>query len=578
MKRYLTFLVALSALISCKSPKDGEYTLHLLTTNDVHGRYFDSLYVSDAVRPSLLSVSAYVDSLRNVWGEENIVLIDAGDCIQGDNASYYYNFIDTVSTHLYARMVDHIGYDAVVVGNHDIEAGHPVYDRIRKDMKAPFLAANAIDEDTGRSYFEDYVVLKKGGLKVAVIGFTNANIKNWLSPNLWEGMDFRSITEMAQELVDEVRRKERPDVVIVATHTGTGKGDGTQYESQGLDLFDSVSGVDFVICAHDHRPVVHVNDSICLVNAGSHCRNLGHGQITLTYEGGKLVSKSLSGDLIYVDKKRVDQEMKTAFAADYKAVKDFTTMEVGTLLTDLRTRDAYAGKSDYLNLLHTLSLRCSPAQISLAAPLTFNGFVRKGTLLFNDLFTIYPFENQLFVVKMTGKEVKDCLEYSYDSWINTISSSDEHLLQIVNASDPRNGTKRWSFVNRSYNFDSAGGLNYLVDVTAPAGERIRISALADGTPFDLSAWYNVAVTSYRASGGGGILREGAGIDTDRIDERVVRYYPEIRDILYDYLLENKVIDPSVIGDESVVGSWRFVPEELASKALDRDMALLFPRR
>lgn len=578
MKRYLTLLTALLSLFSCSAPKDGEYTIHLLTTNDVHGRYFDSLYVSNSVRPSLVSISAYVDSLRNEWGADNIVLLDAGDCLQGDNASFYYNFIDTVSTHLYARMVDYIGYDAVVVGNHDIETGHRVYDRVRKDMKAPFLAANALDVSTGKSYFDDYVILKKGGLKVAVIGFTNANIKNWLSPKLWEGMEFTSLIPMAQEIVDKVRKEENPDVVIVATHTGCGFGDGSQYEGQGLDLFNSLTDVDFVVCAHDHRPIIHQNDSICLVNAGSHCRNLGHGQINLRYEKGKLVSKSLSGDLIYVDKKVVDEEMKAEFAADFKAVKDFTTMEVGTLMTDLRTRDSYAGMSDYLNLLHTLSLNCAPAQISLAAPLTFNGFVKHGTILFNDLFTIYPFENQLYVIKMTGKEIKDCLEYSYDRWINTVESGQKHVLKIVNAPDPRTGTKRWSFVNRSYNFDSAGGLDYVVDVTEREGNRVKIASLADGTPFDLDAEYNVAVTSYRASGGGGILREGAGIDTDRIDERVVEYYPEIRDILYQYLLDNKVIDPAVIGNPSVIGKWSFVPENVVRPALDNDMKLLFPSR
>lgn len=578
MKRYIYILAALFSIAACTAPKNGEYTIHLLTTNDVHGRYFDSLYVEDAVRPSLITVSAHVDSLRALWGKENVVLVDAGDYLQGDNASFYFNFIDTVSTHLFARMVDYIGYDAVVVGNHDIETGHPVYDRVEKDMKTPMLAANAISDKTGKSYFKDYVILKKGGLKVAVIGFTNANIRNWLSPKLWSGMDFNSLIPMAQEVVDQVRKKEKPDVVIVATHSGTGRGDGSLLESQGIDLYSSLSGVDFVVCAHDHRPVIQHNDSICLVNSGSHCMNLGHGQITLKFENGALVEKVISGSLIPVDKNKADVQMRKMFAADYKAVKDFTKLEVGTLMTDLVTRDAYKGMSDYLNLLHTLSLGCTPAQLSLAAPLTFNGHVKAGTILFNDLFTIYPYENQLYVIRMTGKEFKDCLEYSYDKWVNTVASSKENVLKIVNRADPRTGQKGWSFANRSYNFDSAAGLFYEVDVTKPYGSRVSISTLADGSAFDEAAEYNVAVTSYRANGGGGILGEGAGIDTSKIDERVVEYYPEIRDILYDYLLENKVIDPAVTGDPAVIGGWKFVPEKIAVPALEHDMELLFARR
>ncbi len=576
MKKVLFSIIAVALLAAC-GPKDGEYTFRLLTTNDIHGRYFDSLYVTDRTNNALTNISWYADSLRTAEGAENIILLDAGDCLQGDNAAYYFNYVDTTSKHIFARMMEHIGYDAVVVGNHDIETGHPVYDRIVRTMDVPFLAANAIRTDNGKPYFQEYVTLKRHGLKITIIGFTNPNIKSWLSPLLWSGMTFESITDMAQETVDRIVAKEKSDVVIVATHAGTGEGDGSQYESQGLDLFNSLRGVDFVICAHDHRPVVHKNDDICLINAGSHCRNLGFGTVTVKVEGGKVVSKTLDAELLPVDRKNVDRQMQELFRPEFEAVKAFTLQEVGELRTDLRTRDSYRGMSDYLNLIHTLSLGCTPAQISFAAPLTFNGFVKAGTLLYNDLFTIYPFENQLFVVRMTGKEIKDYLEYSYDAWINTIKSSDENLLKIVNEPDPRSGQKRWSFMNRSYNFDSAGGLIYDVDVTKPDGQRIIIKSLADGTAFDEAAEYNVAMTSYRASGGGMIMREGAGIDTDRIDDRVVEYYPEIREILYDYLVEHGEINPVRIGDPAKIGHWEFVPEKLAQKALDRDMKLLFPR-
>ena len=575
MKKIISILLAAAALASCCGPKDGEYTFRLLTTNDVHGRYFDSLYVTDATDNGLTNIAWYVDSLRTAEGADNVILLDDGDCLQGDNAAYYFNYIDTTSKHLYARMVEYIGYDAVVVGNHDIETGHKVYDRMLKTMEVPFLAANAIRTDNGKPYFQEYVTLKRQGLNITIIGFTNPNIKGWLSPLLWEGMTFESLIPMAQEVVDRVSAKEKSDVVIVAVHAGTGNGDGAVLESQGLDLFKSLRGVDFVVTAHDHRPVIHQNDSICLINAGSHCRNLGFGTVTLKVEKGKVVSKSLKAELLPVDKRNVDRKMQEIFREDFEAVKAFTLKEVGQLKTDLRTRDAYSGMSDYLNLIHTLSLGCTPAQISFAAPLTFNGFIEAGTLVYNDLFTIYPYENQLFVVKMSGKEIKDYLEYSYDAWVNTIDSAEDRLLKIVDRPDPRTRQKSWSFVNRSYNFDSAGGLVYTVDVTKPCGQRVSIQSLADGSAFEEAAEYNVAMTSYRASGGGAIMREGARIDTDNIADRTVAYYPEIREILYDYLVKNGEIEPETIGNPAVIGQWKFVPESLAEKALQRDMNLLF---
>ena len=578
---HLLFLAAcaLLALSGCRGPKDGEYTLTVLSTNDVHGTWFDSTYVDGGTRRSLLAVNHYVDSVRTADGADNVLLIDAGDCLQGDNAPYYFNYIDTVTPHLFPRLVEYMKYDAVAVGNHDIETGHPVYDRVAADLKrngVDFLAANAIRNDNGKPYFKPYKIVKKGGLKVAVLGYTNANMKAWLTEELWSGIHFEPIVEVIQQDVDRIKAREHPDVMVVVMHSGTGDGDGSVLESEGLDAFRLVKGVDWILASHDHRPYVEATDSCGFLNSGSHSRFLAEGKMHLTVQGRKVVAKSYETSLIPVRAEMADPVMRARFQQDYEAVKAFTLKEVGVLNTDLWTRDAFRGMSDYMNLIHTLSLGCKPAEISFGAPLTYNGRVASGILRYNDLFTIYPFENQLFVVKMTGDEIKRYLEISYDKWINTISKADDTLLKIEGRDDPRTQQKGWSFVNRSYNFDSAAGINYTVDVTKPFGERVAVSGMADGSAFDLEREYNVAMTSYRASGGGSLMKE-TGIDTDRIDDRIVARYPEIRNILYDYLLENGSIDPEVIGLPTVIGQWRFVPEKLVVPAMDRDMDRLFKR-
>ena len=105
MKRVLFFL--LLAAVSC-APKDGEYTFRILSTNDVHGRYFDAEYVNDGVRNSLITAAWYVDSIRTTAGKENVVLLDDGDFLQGDNAAYYFNYVDTQTKHLFARMAEYV--------------------------------------------------------------------------------------------------------------------------------------------------------------------------------------------------------------------------------------------------------------------------------------------------------------------------------------------------------------------------------------------------------------------------------------------------------------------------------------
>ena len=562
----LSALLLLSA--ACTS---GERTLHIVTTGDVHGSWFDQPYVDGGgTRTSLMSVAAWVDSLRRAVGPKNVLLLDAGDCLQGDNAAYYYNYVDTLGEHAFVSLVSYMGYDAIAVGNHDIETGHPVYDKLDAQLAAhriPFLAANAVRTSDGEPYFTPYKIFRRGGLKVAVIGFTNPNMEAWLSEPVWSGIEFKSLIPCAQEWVDRVREKEKPDVVVVLTHSGTGEGDGSSLESQGLDLLATLRGVDVLVCSHDHRNFVKEQDGTWLVNGGARAGYVGHVEIV-----GRKGDKTVSGETVRMDKGKVDEAMEERFRPVFEKVRSFTLQPVGNLAMELRTRDAYAGMCDYLNLLHTVQLSVPEAQLSFAAPLTFNGTVKSGEVIFNDMFTIYPYENQLFVVKMKGSEIVNYLEYSYDHWILTPG---KHVLQIEDSPDVRTGASRWSFVNRSYNFDSAGGLVYTVDVTRPAGSRIKVKSLSDGSAFDPDGWYNVAMTSYRANGGGDTIIDGAGIPREETDARIVARYPEIRDMVYEFIKKHGTVDSVLIGDRSVIGEWHFEPEKLVAPLMKADMDLVF---
>lgn len=547
-----------------------ERTLHIVTTGDVHGSWFDRPYVDgQAGRTSLMSVKHYVDSLRAAEGLENVLLLDAGDCLQGDNAAYYYNYVRTDVPHLFPRLVEYMGYDAVVVGNHDIETGHAVYDRVASQLVQagiPWLGGNALRTADGKPYFPVWKIFEKAGMKVAVLGFTNPNMKAWLSEPLWRGMDFVSLIPLVQEAVDEVKAEQKPDVVVVAVHSGTGAGDGSVLESQGLDLLNSLSGVDVIVCAHDHRPFVTQKDGCVLVNGGARAGNVGH----VTLSSG--TPRRVHAETVRMNKNLVDTMMEKEFEAEYEAVKEFTNRKVGHISMELRTRDAYRGMSDYINLVHTVQIGVPEAQLSFAAPLTYDGTVKAGDVIYNDMFTIYPYENQLFVLRLKGSEIRKYLEYSYDTWIQTPG---KHVLKIVDSPDARTGARRWSFEGRPYNFDSAAGLVYTVDVTKPYGKRVKISSLADGSAFDEDGWYNVAMTSYRANGGGNILIKGAGLSKEEADRRVVARYPEIRDMVYDFISSHEKITPALVGDPSVIGEWHFVPEKKVSKMMDADMGLIF---
>ena len=568
MKKIVSSLLLLALAFSALAQD-----LHIVTTGDIHGTYFNRTYVGDTPRVSLMSVKWYVDSLRAAVGPENVLLLDAGDCLQGDNASYYFNYVATDAPHIYPRLAKYMGYDVCTVGNHDIEAGHAVYDKVYAELNGlgiPWLAGNAVKDDGSGTYFPEYQLVEKAGRRILVMGYNNANIDGWLSQELWSGMRHSSLVPLVNKRVRQLRRQLKPDAVVVVVHSGTGKGDGESLESQGLDIFKRARKIDVLVCAHDHQPVCICsrNGKRWLINGGARCSNVGHAVIQF----GKRKVRSCTGENVRLDKDKVDEAMVAAFQPEFEAVKAFTMQPVGRLEIPLDTRDAYRGMCPYIDMLHTVQLSASGAQISLAAPLTFNGHVDSGQLVYNDMFTIYPFENQLYVLELKGRELKSLLEYSYDKWVRL---EDGHVLYIKDAPDARTGARKWSFVNRSYNFDTAAGIIYTVDVSKPVGERVNIISMSGGEAFDEDSSYTVAMTSYRANGGGDLVTDGAGIPHDKLQERIVARFPEIRDLLYKFISSCDSVGPLQISDRAVLGSWCFVPEDVVAPLMDGDMDLVF---
>ncbi len=533
----------LISLISSKgSLADGEYKVTVCATTDVHGAFFDSSYVDNmANKTSLANVSSYLKELRG--SGVNPILIDVGDNLQGDNAAYYYNYVATEEAHLLPRILAYLGYDAVVVGNHDVETGHDVYDRITRELQVPYLAANAaldrdengkadMDEDpknklVSDSYFLPYCIIDRGGLKVAVIGMTNGNIKSWLSDSYWHGMDFQMIHDIAQQLIDKVVAKEHPQLVVLAVHSGTGT-DLPDRENEALYLASTLDKVDLVFNGHDHRPLAKEVDnphgSVVLLDEGTKAQYVGQADVTLKIKNGKRVERLVDYKLVPMEQYPVDSAYAAEFRPDFEAVKAYATRPIGMLSDNIFLADALDGPSSYINLVQTVQLGASGADISFAAPLSNSGVVPKGVVEFQDLVSIYRFENSLYVVGLTGQQIKDYLEYSYDNWVN------------------RKGA--------TYNWDSADGIIYEVSKSAPKGERVRILSMSDGTPFELDKTYKVAMTSYRASGGGDLLTQGAGVDPDSLV--IYDKMKDIRSLVGDYIAEQGEVTPTV------ATNWKFV--------------------
>lgn len=571
----LLLLLPLTGLCQAGKSGDGTYTFRIYATNDLHGRFFDSLYIPTAsqwVHPaSLASAVSVLNRARAEWGNDRVILLDVGDHLQGDNAVFYYNFVDTAATHIMPRVMNYLKYDAVVVGNHDIEPGQRVYDKVKRELHMPYLAANAIDTRSGEPYFEPYTILNKAGVKIAVIGLTNPNIPNWLSPDLYKNIKFTEIVPALEHWVEVVRSKEQPHFVIVAMHAGLGDIAANETENPARYVAENVKGIDLVFAAHDHQftaeKLLNHGKELWLLEGGSRAAALSLVTLELTIKNNQTVSVKVQGETISLKGVQADSAYSRYFRPDFLKVRAFTSRPVGTLQNTISSRDALFGPSAYVDMIHALQLEASNADISFAAPLSFNTRIEKGTLNYQHLFDIYPFENQLNVIKMTGQEVKGYLEYSYSGWIDTHPRESGHLLGM--AQDPKTGRMRLK--NPAYNFDSAAGILYEVDINKPEGERIHIVSMADGTPFRPEDTYTVALTSYRASGGGYLLEKGAGISKQDLEKRVVARLADIREILYQQIQAKGYIKAEKLNQ------WQFVPGDIARPLAEKDKALLFAK-
>lgn len=576
MKKWSCIFIWIFVQISLLPAQEREVKLKIIETSDVHGNYYpyDFIHRHEAAG-SLARVHALVQKEREVY-KDNLILLDNGDILQGQPTVYYYNYIDTVSPHLAAEMMNFMGYDAGNMGNHDVETGNAVFDRWSSDCRFPILGANIIETATGETHFKPYEVLERDGVKVVVLGMITPAIPVWLSENLWRGLRFDDMEETARKWMKIIREKENPDVVIGMFHAGQDAllMGGKYRENASADVARNVPGFDIVLMGHDHarecKKVVNVaGDSVLVIDPASNGIVVSNVDITLKLRDGKVVDKKVTGTLSETKDYGISEEFMQRFTPQYGAVQNFVSKKIGSFTESISTRPAYFGSSAFIDLIHTLQLAITGAEISLAAPLSYDTEIHQGDIFVNDMFNLYKYENMLYTMRLSGKEIRGALEMSYALWTNRMQSPDDHLLLLRERR--RDGAEdRASFKNFSFNFDSAAGIIYTVDVTKPTGEKVTILSMADGSPFQMDKVYTVAVNSYRGNGGGELLTKGAGISQDELQERVISSTDkDLRYYLMKYIEQKKVIEPHALNQ------WKFVPEEWVAPAAKRDYDFLF---
>ncbi|HBK29651.1 MAG TPA: bifunctional metallophosphatase/5'-nucleotidase, partial [Parabacteroides sp.] len=485
-----------------------EVKIKLIETSDIHGNFYPYNFIEQKEwGGSLARVCTYVKEERKKYGD-NLLLIDNGDILQGQPTTYYYNYIDTTSTHLAASIMNYMGYVTGNMGNHDVETGHAVYDRWIRECHFPILGANIIKTSDETTYLKPYVIIERERVKIAILGMITPAIPTWLPETLWEGLRFDDMERTARKWMKIIKEKEHPDIIVGVFHAGReARTVGGKYrEDACLEVASNVPGFDVVLMGHDHsryNGTVTSSDgsTVHVINPANKGSYVGSVDISLVLQDGKVIDKKISGELVPMDNLKPDAGFMGHFNAQYQTVKQFVSEKIGTMEKTITTEPAYFGPSAFIDLIHSIQLELTGADVSFSAPLSFNAKIKQGDILISDMFKLYKYENLLYTMRLSGKEIKGFLEESYAGWTNQMKSADDHLLLIKKRKEG-NG---YMFVNPSFNFDSAAGIIYTVDVSKPKGEKITIIRMANGKPFDMDKQYKVAVNSYRGNGGGELL-------------------------------------------------------------------------
>lgn len=567
-------LIALSltglVFTACSEQKPDVADVTILYTTDTHGAILPYDFKKDQPAPtSLANVYAYVKQEREA-NPDKIVLLDTGDFLQGQPSIYYYNFVDTLSQHVAARVFNYMEYDAIGVGNHDIEPGESVYGgRLQKMLNMPWICANAIDTRTSEPLFQPYTVVKRQGVKIAILGMITPNIHAWLPKTLWPNLEFEDMVECAKKWVPIIQQKENPDILVGLFHSGgdyktDGQDENTPFnENGGVPAAIKVPGFDLVLLGHDHYSrdfdiVNVVGDTVKCIDAATQARLIGRADIHLELQKDGTYKKAIKTNMIESSKYEADTDFRIEFEADIKKVNEYVDAPIGMLTADLDGINGLYGPCAFMDLVHNAQLWATKADVSMAAVLSPYDKIPAGQITMRHLFTIYKYENQLFTLRMTGAEIKKYLEFGFTNQFATIKKPGDPLINRGENGKP---------VVPSFNYTSAAGIKYTVDITKPAGNRVSIESMSDGSKFDLDKEYKVAVNSYQASGGGNFVPVGLGWDQETLDANTIDTTPiDVRRYVAAYIKEQGSITPQLRGD------WQIVPKDLWEAAKAKEIA------
>jgi 2',3'-cyclic-nucleotide 2'-phosphodiesterase (5'-nucleotidase family) len=533
-KTALPLLLLVVALIVASFPLSGygvsskRIQIVILGTTDLHGNLYPTDYYTN--KPDNRGLAKIATMIRQIRKEnDNVVLIDSGDTIQGTPLEYYHNKKNNTPPDPMMLAMNALAYDAMTVGNHEYNFGLKVLEKARSEAKFPWLSANAYDKGTTHTHYQPYIVKEVAGVRIAVLGLTTPGIPNWENAPNYAGLEFKDPLSEAKKWVPVLRGKERADVIVIAMHMGleedlrTGELNPGQVpnENEAIAIARQVPEVDLIFMGHTHRdvPSVVIN-GVQLLQADYWGRHLARADLYLENDGSRWRVYARSARTIAVDDKVTPDAELLRIGEPYdRQTQAWLSHPIGESAADLTAAEATFRDTAILDLIQRVQMEAGNADVSMVASFNEKARIAKGPVTVRDIAGLYIYENTLVVLEVTGQQLKDALEHSaryfrpYEPGKSTRDLVDEKI--------------------PSYNFDIAEGVTYELNISKPFGQRIE-NLQFHGKPVLPDQKLRLATNNYRVNGGGGYtMYKGAPV--------VYRSSQEIREMIIDWVERHKTI-------------------------------------
>jgi len=532
-KTFFASLIVLLALIPASFPlagssSPGRVYIVVLGTTDLHGNLFPVDYYTDkAENRGLAKISTLIKQVRKE--NQNVLLIDSGDTIQGTPLEYYHNKKNNQPPDPMMLAMNALHYDAMTVGNHEYNFGLQVLEKARNEADFPWLSANTYNKGTNQTHYKPYIIKEVAGVRIGVLGLTTPGIPNWENAPNYAGLEFHEPLIEAKKWVPLLRLKERADVVIIAMHMGleqdlrTGEINPGQVanENQAIAIARQVPGIDLIFMGHTHRdvPSVVIN-GVQLIQANYWGRHLARVDLYLENAGPRWRVFARAARTIAVDDRVApDQELLKIGEPYDRETQAWLSRSIGESTAELTAAEAPFRDTAILDLIQRVQLDAGKADVSMAAVFNPDARIAKGPVTVRDIAGLYVYENTLVVLEVTGKQLKDALEHSAKYF--RPYESGKSPPELVDEKIP------------AYNFDIAEGVTYVLNIAKPIGQRIE-NLQFQGKPLSPSQKLRLATNNYRVNGGGGYtMYKGAPV--------VYRSSEEVRELIIDWVEQHKTI-------------------------------------